>query len=296
MRVTISFVMGLVLTLIMGCSFLPGQNKLYSDYGVGVLTVDKDSASVKLKEAITKSSDKNPAGIVDLDCFNVPVDGTKDSNKTTSCQQQRNAAIVTLMSASDDMCQEHLKTIFGNDASFNIITGTFTNLAAGAATGASGLVAKTALAGIAFFSNAERSLLNETVYKNLLVTAVSSKIREARESKANVMIPGNFEKSINTYPMLLAMHDVLGYHYTCSFMFGLEKALKEGTETTMEARKIKLEQERQSVDIQLTAKTKALKDAKKTDAEIDKDKDISGLRDRLGALDAELVNMTKVQK
>ena len=47
---------------------------------------------------------------------------------------------------------------------------------------------------------------------------------------------------------------------------------------------------------QLTAKTKALKDAKKTDADIDKDKDISGLRDRLGAIDAELVNFIKVQK
>lgn len=292
MRAAIGLLGVLILVSITGCSIFGLQNALYSDYGVGALTVDQNSASVKLKQAITKKNSSDTEGLVDSDCFKVPV----DSSKAASCQQQRNAAIAVLLGASDDMCQAHLKTIFGNDASFNIMTGSITNLAAGLATGLSGLAAKSALSAVALFSNAERSLVNESVYKNLLVTAVTAKIREARDAKAAAIIPGNLAEPIDSYPILMVMHDVVGYHYTCSFMFGLEKALKEGIQPTLDSRKVKLEQERQLLAIQLITKTTGLKKAKKTDAEIDKDIDIKGLRDRITAIDTELVNLIKVQK
>lgn len=295
MRVATGLIGVSFLVLVVGCSVLPWQSSLYSDYAVGELKVDKDSASVKLKQAITKKDASDTERLVDADCFNVPIDKTSGST-AARCQQQRNAAVVVLLNASDDMCQAHFKTIFGNEASFNIMSGSITNLAAGLATGIGSITAKTALSGVAFFSNAERSLVNETVYKNLLINAVTTKIREARDTKVVAIIPGNLTKDIDSYPMLMAVRDVINYHYACSFMFGLEQALKEGTQPTLESRKIKLEQERQRLALELTVKTKALKDAKRTDPEIDKDKDIVGLRDRLGALDAELVNLTKAQK
>lgn len=278
-----------------GCSIFP-QDKLYSDYGVGTLTVDKESASVKLKDAITKSDGANTAGLVDANCFTVPIDTNNNSNTAVSCQQQRNAAIVTLLSASDDMCQAHFKTIYGNDSSFNIVTGSITNLASGIATATGGLGAKSALAAVAFFANAERSLVNETVYKNLLVTAVTTKIREARDAKAQALLPSKLKESINDYPMLMALHDVISYHYTCSFMFGLEKALKEGIQSTADSRRIRLEQERQFVEFQLAAKIKSLTDAGVALTDFDSDVAYKGLKDRLQTLNTELINLAKESK
>jgi len=76
-----------------------------------------------------------------------------------------------------------MKTILGNEAAFNIVTCTLTNGFSGAATIVAGEITKSVLSGAAFFSNAERSLVNETVYKSELVTAVTKKIRETRGTK-----------------------------------------------------------------------------------------------------------------
>ena len=295
MRVALGLITGLLLMAASGCSMLGLQESLYSDYGVRELNVNGDSASVKLKAAITKS-DANKAGLVDADCFTVPIDMAADANRPMKCQQQRNAAIVTLLTASDDMCQAHFKTIYGNDASFNIVTGSITNLASGIATAAGGLTAKSALAAVAFFANAERSLVNETIYKNLLVTAVTMKIREVRDAKAMAIIPGKLKEPINDYPMLMAIHEIISYHYTCSFMFGLEKALKEGIQSTADSRRVKLEQERQFVEFQLATKIKSLTEAKVTPENFDSDVAYKGLKDRLLALDAELVKLVQELK
>lgn len=281
MNITKRLVAICVVTQLSGCAIF------YKDYGVGPLTVDQDSTSLKLIKAIQKTSDTDTAHLVSQVCFNVPV----PSANAAECQQQRNAAIATLLNASDDLCQAHLKTIFGNDASFNIVTGSITSLAAGWATITNGASAKSAMSAVAAFSNAERSLVNETVYKNMVVTAVTKKIREARDTKAAAIIPGNFAKTINAYPMLMGIYDVIGYHYTCSFMFGLEKALEEGTQSTIDSKKAKLEQDKQMLELYLDNRKRVLKAASPglADAEINKDPGIAGANSRIAALEERLL-------
>jgi hypothetical protein len=266
-----------VLASVTGCS------SIYSGYGVSAIKADQISTAQRLQAALTKIDDKdnNPNHIISASCFNIPV-AAADAAK---CQQQRNAAVVMLLNASDDMCQEHMKTIFGNDAAFNITTGTITSLAAGWATFTNGLAAKTTLSAIAAFSNAERSLVNETVYKNLLVTAVTTKIREARTTKSAAIVPANFKQSIDDYPMLVATRDVINYHYTCSFMFGLEKALNEGTQPTLESRKPKLEQEKQMLDLYI--------DSRPVGAD---QTGVTGAKARIKAIDEELAAISRAQK
>jgi len=284
MRVATALVGVLLLLSVTGCSIFGLQNTLYSDYGVGELKVDQNSASVKLQKAITKSGSE---GLVDPNCFTA----LADPMKAASCKHQRNTAIAVLLNASDDMCQVHLKTIFGNEASFNIISGTIYNLATGLATGISGLTAKTALSAVALFASAERSLVNETIYKNLLVTAVTTKIREARDAKAAPMLAENWAKDTDSYPMLRVMRDVIDYHYTCSFMFGLEKALKEGTQPAVDSKKMKLEQEIQLLELQLIHRTSILKDLGMSATAIENDITIKSLKDRISAKDTELKNL-----
>ncbi len=269
------------LLLLVSILTITGCAGLYKDYGVSPIEIDQISTAQKLQSAITKTddNDKNLNHVVSAACFNIPV-GPTEADK---CKQQRNAAVATLLNASDDMCQAHLKTIFGNDAAFNIITGSITNLAAGWATFTNGLAAKSTLSAVAAFSNAERSLVNETVYKNLLVTAVTTKIRQARDDKAAALIPANLNKEIADYSMLAATRDVITYHYTCSFMFGLEKALNEGIQPTLDSRKSRLELDRQMLESQIST-------TKSTGA------NTAGLSARIIAIDAELLNLIKVQK
>jgi hypothetical protein len=109
------------LLLLVSILTITGCAGLYKDYGVSPIEIDQISTAQKLQSAITKTddNDKNLNHVVSAACFNIPV-GPTEADK---CKQQRNAAVATLLNASDDMCQAHLKTIFGNDAAFNIITG-----------------------------------------------------------------------------------------------------------------------------------------------------------------------------
>lgn len=164
----------------------------------------------------------------------------------SGCQTSRNNAVATLMVASDDMCQQHLKSIFGNEAGSNITSGSIALLASGLATVSVGVDAKTGWAAISTLANAERSLINETVYKEKLVNVITSKIRQERDRRAALMVT-HFHDTVTDYPVMLALSDLTKYHYTCSFMFGLEKALEEGMQSSNEVRRVKLEQERQQL-------------------------------------------------
>lgn len=208
-----------------------------------------------------------------------------------ACQQQRNDMLANLLIASDSMCQAHLKSIFGNDAVFNISAGTVTNLAAGWATVATAVTAKATLAAVAAFSNAERSLVNEVVYKNMLVTAVSKKIREAREQKAQNLLPGSLDRSVNDYTVNMALRDVLSYHYTCSFMYGLEKALEEGSQSGLDAQRAKLELERSRLESYIDSRRAILK-AQGLPAGDNSDTGLSGAITRLSAIDEQLKKLS----
>ncbi|MDX8391090.1 MAG: hypothetical protein R8K53_00730 [Mariprofundaceae bacterium] len=105
--------------------------------------------------------------------------------------------------------------------------GSITNLTSGLATVLAAPATKSALSAVAFFSSAEQSLINETVYKSLLTPAVVKKIREGRETKASAFV-SHFNDPIKDYSVQQALWDVTRYHQTCSFMYGLRKALEEG--------------------------------------------------------------------
>jgi hypothetical protein len=168
----------------------------------------------------------------------------------TECKNQRNASIAGLMVISDEMCVAHVKTIYGNETAYNLTFGSLTNLFAGAAIVAGTQGAKTLFSGIALFSNAERSLINETVYKTMLVTSISKKIREGRLEQRNSMIKRMRENTITDYTMNEAVSNVMEYHNTCTFMFGLEKALEEGNQNGTELKKIAMERQLQKLTME----------------------------------------------
>lgn len=160
--------------------------------------------------------------------------------------KKRNAAISRLVIASEEQCLVHRRHIYGNDAVANGTLGTLTNIFAGAAAVVTPETTKSILAAMALFTNSERSLLNETVYKQMLVTAVDKKIVEQRQNKAE-KIASKMKESINNYSYEQATLDVIDFHSSCSFMNGLSLALEEGTNGA-EYKKV-TEQQRLRADI-----------------------------------------------
>lgn len=184
----------------------------------------------------------------------------------TQCKSERNASTAGLIAVSDELCQEHVKTIFGNEAAYNLTLGSFTNLFAGAATVAGSKGAKTLFSSIALFTNAERSLVNETVYKTMLVTSVTRKIREGRVEKRNAILLRMRSDDIYQYTLNESLADVMAYHITCSFMYGLERALEEGTENGAARKRLVFERDLQKAvnEYDVRIKLFEIKDITKT--------------------------------
>lgn len=271
--------------LLTGCAVFP-QDSIYRDYAAPPLVYDAESAGPKLIAAIIKTSGANPTGLVEAGCLNAPVAAAE----AAKCQQQRNVALITLLTASDNICQSHVKTIFGNEAAFNITTGTITNIASGWGAIATGSAAKSVLSSIAFLSNAERSLVNESVYKNMLVTAVTKKIGEAR-TNIKSSISAKFSSSVDSYSVLTSINDIIGYHDTCAFMYGLQKALEEGSQPNAESRRVKLEQDKHDLEIYLQTRKTLIGAAAATT-----DEGLLGARARVKAIEEELLKIVKAQK
>jgi hypothetical protein len=211
---------GLVV-LMTGCSTL--DRWLYQGYSVSPLDGDGTKAYAQLVKSLTSSVDGNKALVQDR-CFTL---STADS----TCQAQRNQAVAALMVGSDELCDEHRRSIYGRDAAWNVTTGTLTSLFSGAAAVVTSERRKTILAALALFSNSERSLVNETVYKQIIVTSVDKKIVEKRRAQQDAM-SASIRKPLNDYGVAQAVHDVVTYHRLCSFKDGLQWALTEGTEGT----------------------------------------------------------------
>ena len=204
-----------VFSLLQACT----KQRLYGDYAVAPLKYDLEARSYG---QLVKALREGTKPLVPGECFGV------DAPESFACEQKRNMVIGDLVAFSDELCEQHMKTIFGNEAAFNIATGTLTNVFSGAATVVGGAVAKSALSAAAFLSNSERSLVNETIYKSVLVPAVARKIEAIRTEKRD-KIRGELERSHNAYPIHIALLDVIEYHRSCSFMLGLQRALEEGT-------------------------------------------------------------------
>ncbi|WP_413796094.1 hypothetical protein [Aeromonas dhakensis] len=117
--------------------------------------------------------------------------------------------------------------MYGYEAATNLTLGSFTNLFSGVATVISPTTTKTIFSALALSTNAERSLINETVYKQMLVTAIDKKIVDKRETAA-INIHNKMQKPIDQYSISEAMFDISTFHNNCSFMEGLRYALVEG--------------------------------------------------------------------
>lgn len=158
------------------------------------------------------------------------VNGT--NAETTECQQIRNTLSTTLVMASDQACNEHLKSMYGRDAGWNLGLGSLAALLSTSAAVASPAAAQNYAAASAFFIG-ERALTNEVVYKNQLIPVIHEKIQQQR-SKLYDNLNAKFAKPIKEHPFGAALIDVSNYHYTCSFMLGLQLALKEGSTSSTE--------------------------------------------------------------
>jgi chromosome segregation ATPase len=260
---------------------------LYGDYSIKRLEYDKQYRD--LLEEITIEI-KPEQGFVNKKCW----DGSPlNDGEKAHCAYQRNLLIGDLIAISDGMCEKHMKTILGNDATMNIITGTLTNAFSGGATVVTGAGVKTILSALAFFSNSERSLINETVYKSVVVPAVIKKINELRLNERNTIIKKYEDKrnaDYKDYPVTFALADIIKYHQSCSFMLGLQKALEEGTQTAVGQDKPSLEQKLKSLAHEKDSRIRELKavNAKITNEEINKDKYIIYLGGEMDAITKKL--------
>jgi hypothetical protein len=283
-------VMTLAVFLLCSCGGI--QSWLYKDYSVGPLQYD--GKANPLLKAVVKDGDAEkkdqgqPAkgGVVERYC----ADGTVlDQNKQETCRYQRNIAVGDLIAISDEMCVKHIRTIFGNEAAWNIFTGTFTNAFSGAATIVGGEAVKSAFAASAFFFNAERSLVNDVVYKTMLVPAVVQKIDETRNRERDDLIKTK-DKPYTEYPLNIALLDVIKYHQTCWFMFGLQKALAEGTQSPRVPDLATLEQQRQLLVLQMDQRTRDLRaQTEWKGKDVNEDQLMKSLKKQLDVLDT-LIN------
>ncbi|SFW55253.1 hypothetical protein [Pseudomonas sp. NFACC04-2] len=208
-------------SLMTGCSWF-SDLKQYDGYSIGPVNSDMLKDYTSIKSLLVDSK------LIPVDCFNNPIP-TTPTNLESTCTIARNDGISAMVLASENLCVAHRKTIYGNDAAFNITAGSFTNLFAGASTVATAQVGKSILSALALLSNAERSLVNESVYKQMLVTSVDKKIIELRTDKAEQLYASLEEKNISDYSVNRALLDFYNFHESCSFMDGLRVALAEGT-------------------------------------------------------------------
>lgn len=283
--------MMLAVLLLSSCGLSLFKQRIYSDYAVKPLDYDR-RYNILLKEVLKEPDGQGP---VDKVCM----DGSKiGEEEKKNCVYQRDLVIGDLIGISDGMCEMHMKTIFGNEAAFNIITGTFTNAFSGAATVFGGGGTKSILSALAFFSNSERSLVNETVYKSLLVPAVVKKINESRAKERKDIID-KYEKNraqdYEKYPVSIALLDIIKYHQTCSFMFGLQKALEEGTQKTQEPDTASLEQKLKLLVLERDNRIRELKAQNVKDEDIKNDKYIKSLEDQIDAI-AKKITESKAPK
>ena len=277
---------GVLLTisaLLGGCGAL--KQSLYQDYAAPSLASaasSPDAAIKKIEAALTQDDDTGKA------CFGKTTASVKDgkeSKQVTDCRAWRNAATAALMANSDEVCVAHMRTIYGNEAAYNVTFGTITNYFAGAATVVEKVSQKSLFSALALFSNAERSLINESVYKTAVVSTVSKKIRESRELRRNAILNHLRNDALDAYPVNQAISDVLDYHNTCSFMYGLERAIEEGSTSGAEHRRQALESELRRLMGEAVLIAQDGNDSVKTAYR-------TGLEERIKAIHAELKVLT----
>jgi len=263
---------------------------MYEGYSVKALEFNSDALGPKLINSITYKAIKNSQpGKIDETCLDI-----NGADKEHSCQRERNTAVISLLIQSDEMCQEHVKSIYGNEAASNLTTGSIVNLASGLATVLAAPATKSALSAVAFFANAEQSLINETVYKDLLTPAVVKKIRESRDAKV-AEFTTHFNDPVQKYSVQAALWDVIKYHQTCAFMYGLQKAIEEGEQPAVKNQIAKLEEKLIKLSDKKDAREKSLKNDSKTDEQITGDPTVQTYNELIGQVKNNLLALTSLE-
>lgn len=167
-----------------------------------------------------------------------PIDTVQLKNRIDSAknQTQRNELIDELIMISDVACSCHQSQIIANSNTWNIATGTVTNMLSALGTVVGGPATKSALAAGTAFSSGSRSLINEEVYAKSIGTTIVRAINQSRDSYY-AAIQAKTNSTIEHYSVRAALRDVQEYHRRCSFYYGLleiSKALEQRQKTKME--------------------------------------------------------------
>ena len=174
------------------------------------------------------------------------------SNSTNNKKEKdRNRLIFEIVSISDRVCSLHQAHIISNVNTWNVATGTLTNVFSALGTVLGGVTTKASLAAAATVSGSTRSLVNQEVYVEAMGTTIVRAISIAREREYAKIVKKS-RGSIDDYSLSESLRDIQEYHRRCSFYYGVLEV------------------------------SKALDQRKKTKAEIDND--IAGLQEQLEEL------------
>ncbi|MBF0186234.1 MAG: hypothetical protein HQM06_17840, partial [Magnetococcales bacterium] len=224
---------------------------LYGDYSPRKIEEANYDPNKLIRDALKKDLKTN--GSSNDYCFKPPAQ-SEQKDWAYTCKPHRKTIAYIMLQASNDLCEAHLRTIYGNDAAYNLFFGSLTNILAGSATIVGGAQTKSILAGLAALSSAERSLINETVYRSIVVPNVVKKINQTRKQEVSNLIAGLDSKTIELEPMDKTISDIVEIHSHCSFMHGLQLAFEEGAQDGAALKLAKLEQQRTLLLAQLDAR------------------------------------------
>jgi hypothetical protein len=137
--------------------------------------------------------------------------------------EKRRALISDMVALSDKKCTWHKATVMANSNVWNIATGTATILFAGAASVVEHAQTAAELAAGAAGTSGIRSLANQEIYADALVTTILRAIDVRREKK---LAPISEGLASADYRVADAVRDVQAYHDACSLMGGLLEVTK----------------------------------------------------------------------
>lgn len=177
---------------------------------------------------------KQPEGEIDIDITTFKLPGSSvvayvaASGGDASAQLARNRLQSALMEASDRKCEVHRAAVMSTSSSVNLGLGWLSAALAGASPLIVPTLTKNAFAAASALSTTSRSLVNEEVYRQLLVTSVLKAIDGERNAVATE-IERRRDLMPSTYSVDDAVRDAQRYHAKCSFYIGLV-ALAEAVE------------------------------------------------------------------
>ena len=254
------------------CSMFQGwQDAAYRDYHVAPFTKDDFQSA------------RNTAFGSPTPCLST--DAGSAANRGP-CEHGRYIYATALLSLSYERCERHMATIFGNEAAWNIATGTGTTLAAAAATGVPGVGAKTAFGALATVFSGERSLVNEQVYKTVVVPKIAESIRTERISIRQKIATG-LTKPITEYPVVSAELDAIDFYRACSFMNGLTSAFNTAAEQKYTA-SVEQQSKERALESEIARVQRQIAEAKLAKAPT---ATITALETELGKLEKERVKL-----